>query len=132
MNKGYYKEEIINKFSAALVEARAEIRKMLENGETPVVKISNKNTKMGEIPSASTLPFLTCPARCGDTCGPACYAAKLANLRKTVLAAYAWNTALSLEAPEIFHQQIIDYCRGFRFFRYHVSGDIQNKKYYSL
>lgn len=131
MKKGYYKEETINKFSAALAEARAEIRKMLENGEIPAVKFSNKNTKMGEIPSASTLPFLTCPARCADTCGPDCYAAKLANLRPAVCKAYAWNTALSMEAPEIFHQQIIDFCKGYRFFRYHVSGDIQNKKYFA-
>lgn len=121
--KGFYKPEIIEKFSAALEDA-----KQIKNLR---VSISTDNTKMGPVASVSTLPFLTCPARCSGTCGVYCYAAKLANLRRNVRESYARNTALAIrDLPEFMHQ-VDDAVKGFRFFRWHVSGDILNDVYFS-
>lgn len=128
--KGYYNEKVLEKFTAALKEAKAEVLAMIERGETPAVKLSFGNTKMGAVASVSTLPFLTCPARCATTCGAACYAAKLANLRPSVLRAYAWNTAMALLIPREYHAQISRFIAGVRFFRYHVSGDIMSDEYF--
>lgn len=128
--KGYHSEKILDKFAAALIEAKAEVRADLENG-TARVKISDRNSKMGEIPSISTLPFFTCPAVCKGTCAPSCYAAKLANLRPAVLHAYAYNTALYLLNQDAYFEQIAEFTQGCRFFRWHVSGDIVNASYFA-
>ena len=131
MKKGYYNETVFAKFANALKTAKQLVRIMLEHGETPKVKFSASNTKMGAVSSVSTLPFITCPIICKDTCGIACYAAKLANLRKNVLTAYAWNTALVMLCRDEFFRQIDEYCRGVRYFRFHVSGDIVDYDYFN-
>ena len=77
--RGYYNPETIAKFRDALNNAKKIVTDPNFSGK---VKISAGNTKMGAVPSVSMLPFLTCPARCAETCGPDCYAAKLANLRE--------------------------------------------------
>ena len=129
-NIGYYNENTLAKFAASLKDAKAEINAIIKAGKIPAVKFSGGNTKMGNVASVSTLPFITCPARCADTCGKACYAAKLANLRKNVMNAYAWNTAIAMILPEEYFKQIDNFCKGTRFFRFHVSGDIMNKAYF--
>jgi len=116
-------EAKLDKFVAAYHAA-------LENSDPKAVKISAGNVKMGSVPSVSTLPYLTCPGICRETCGPDCYAAKIANLRPTVAAAYAHNTALAVQDPESYFTQISAACRGYRFFRWHVSGDIINAAYF--
>ena len=103
---GYYNEKVLAKFTAALKLANQEVKEILQRGEIPQVKFSNSNSKMGNVASVSSLPFITCPARCADTCGAACYAAKLANLRPAVLNAYAWNTAIAMQAPAEYFRQI--------------------------
>lgn len=123
---GYYKPETLNKFSLALNDAAAAV---IAGHETRV-RISACNTKMGNVASVSTLPFITCPACCAETCGRSCYAAKLANLRPAVLKAYAINTALAIHAPDLFWDQVNKACAGVRFFRFHVSGDILNADYF--
>ena len=86
---------------------------------------------MGAVSSVSGLPFLTCPRRCENTCGAACYAAKLANLRKNVLLAYAWNTAIMILARAEFFRQVNEYLRGVRYFRYNVSGDFLDAAFFT-
>lgn len=130
MKNGYYNEKVLAKFADALKAAKKEVKARLEAGELVPVKISGGNTKMGAVPSVSTLPFITCPGRCKDTCGAACYAAKLANLRPAVLNAYAWNTALAMLAPAEYFRQIDEFVKGCRYFRFHVSGDIMNTAYF--
>ena len=98
----YYNENTLAKFKAALQQAVEEVK----TGKVDRVSISSKNEKMGEVASVSTLPFLTCPGRCKGTCGSACYAAKLANLRPSVLTSYARNTALALHRQEIYWQDV--------------------------
>ena len=86
----YYKEEIINKFNEAFKQAKEDVKA----GKVTKVTISNSNVKMGAVASVSLLPFLTCPARCQGSCAKDCYAAKIANLRTSVLVSYARNTAM--------------------------------------
>lgn len=122
----YYNEKTINKFMEALNNAKHIVKSEAESH----VKISNGNTKMGVVASVSTLPFLTCPDTCKGTCGVKCYAAKLANMRPTVLNAYAYNTALSIYKPKVYWEGINEACKAVRYFRFHVSGDITNMAYF--
>lgn len=126
MNKGFYNDKVIRKFSDALTEAVITVK----NGSETRVRISKNNSKMGDVVSVSLLPFITCPRICETTCGAACYAAKLANLRPSVLKSYAINTALAIHKPELFWLQVDLAIKGARFFRFHVSGDILNAAYF--
>ena len=125
-SKGYYNAETLQKFADALKGATSNVINMTDTR----VRISNGNSKMGNVASVSLLPFLTCPADCKHTCGAACYAAKLANLRPTVLKSYAINTALAIHRPIEFWAQIDAALYGVRYFRFHVSGDILNADYF--
>jgi len=124
--KGFYNEETLHKFGAALQEAIDRVAA----GEDLRVRISNSNSKMGNVASVSTLPFITCPGCCAGTCGAKCYAAKIANLRPSVLKSYAINTAIYLKRPDIYWSSIDLACKAVRYFRFHVSGDIVNKDYF--
>ena len=123
----YYNQKVMDKFTAALKEAREEVK----NNSDVSVTISNGNSKMGAVASVSLLPFLTCPARCKGTCGNECYAAKIANIYPSVLKSYAKNTALALYRPLKFWADVENAVKGVRFFRFHVSGDIINKEYFA-
>lgn len=123
---GYYNPVTIEKFSAALREAVEKV----QAGEPVNVSISNRNSKMGDVASVSTLPFLTCPGCCAGTCGPKCYAAKIANLRPSCLKAYAMNTAIAIYRPDLYWSAVDLAIKAVRFFRFHVSGDIIDKKYF--
>ena len=125
--KGYQKPEIIEKF---MNEFRKAVEAVKAGNETEV-RISHGNSKMGEVASVSTLPYLTCPARCEGTCGVKCYAAKIANLYSNVRYSYAVNTALAMYKPEIYWSGIDMAVKAVRFFRFHVSGDIMNADYFA-
>lgn len=118
----YFTKKNMDKFTAALSEFRARIA----NGEKIRVSISNGNSKMGEIPSVSHLPYITCPHKCAE-----CYAAKLAAFRKNICNAYAKNTALAIEDMDAFFAQVKAAAMVTRFFRFHVSGDIINAEYFA-
>lgn len=122
----YYNEKTLSKFSAALKEAKKEVK----TGTITAPSISNGNVKMGNVASVSTLPFITCPGRCKETCGSDCYAAKIANLRTSVLKSYARNTALLMVNPSEYWDGIRKAAAGVRFFRFHVSGDILSAEYF--
>lgn len=126
LKKGYYNENTLVKFRDSLTRWTERVK----NGEDIHVSFSAANSKMGAVSSVSTLPFITCPGICANTCGPDCYAAKLANLRPNVLESYAKNTALALYAPVRYWKEINEYLNGARFFRFHVSGDIINYTYF--
>lgn len=125
MKTGHYNPETISKFIIALDEQRERIRR----GEILHVSISHGNTKTGPVASVSLLPYLTCPGCCAETCGPDCYAGKLANLRPTVLQAWARNTAILLERPAQFWEEVRQAVAASRYFRFHVSGDIPSREY---
>lgn len=127
--KGFYRSEIINKFADALDEAKRAV--LNDKSSALRVRISSANSKMGAVASVSTLPFITCPAVCAGTCGAKCYAAKLANLRPNVLNSCAINTALALLRPDLYWDSIDCALKGVRYFRFHVSGDIIDSKYFA-
>lgn len=120
--KNLYTESNLGKFIAALKDAIKEVKE----GIISAVSVSRGNVKMGQVPSVSTLPFLTCPGRCKGTCGAECYAAKIALLRPSVLKSYARNTALLMLRPDLYWAGVEYAVKGNRFFRLHVSGDFRN------
>lgn len=124
--KGYYTDKILEKFT----EAYKEAVELVNNDNSITVRISNGNSKMGDVASVSTIPFVTCPARCKGTCGVKCYAAKIANLYTSVLKSYAINTALAIHKPDVYWNGIDTACKAVRYFRFHVSGDIINGTYF--
>jgi len=117
----------LEKFRAAYIEMVQDI----QAGKEMHVSISAGNIKMGSVPSVSTLPIMTCPALCRETCAADCYAAKIAALRPSVLKAYAKNTALAILRPVQYWTEVRDAIAGSRFFRYHVSDEILNKAYFA-
>ena len=123
---GYYNEKVIEKFTSATRDAMDRVRA----GEEIHIHISNGNRKMGDVPSISLVPFLSCPGICKDTCGAKCYAAKIANLRPNVLKNYAENQALAILKPAQYWKELKFALAGYRFFRFHVSGDIFSKVYF--
>lgn len=125
--KNYYNETNLDKFNSELKNAMDRVKA----GGAVKVSISTGNKKMGLVGSVSLLPFLTCPARCKETCGAYCYAAKLAALRPSVLKSYSNNTAIAALRPDLYWIQVRAAAAGFRFFRFHVSGDIMNGAYFS-
>lgn len=92
------------------------------------ISISRGNSKMGEIPSVSLPPVITCAANC--TCAKKCYAVKLCRIYKNVKASYDRNLNIWETSPAEYWKQVNDILSVSRFFRFHVSGDIPNYTYF--
>jgi hypothetical protein len=113
-----------------------------DNGKLHV-KISSGNTKMGNIPSFSTLPsneLLTLKdgrvltniiGTCGDLCEDCkdkCYAIDFAKRHHhVVIPAYAINTILLRHDPDKLRREIREYCEKniVKFFRFHTAGELE-------
>lgn len=91
------------------------------------VKISQGNSKMGNIPSISLPAGLTCRTDC--ECNKKCYAKRLERLRPSVRAAYQNNYELYLSDKDTYWREIEGSIMMSRFFRFHVSGDIIDDDY---
>lgn len=91
------------------------------------LSISYGNKKMGQIPSVSLTPIVTCK-NC-KSCSKDCYAAKLARLYPTVKKAYDNNLSILLEDRDAYFTQVKAVAMLNKFFRWHVSGDIVDKDY---
>lgn len=117
------------RFTKKFVAAYDSAVERLKADRALPVSISDGNDKMGAVASVSLLPLVTCPGRCAHTCGAKCYAAKIANMRPSVLAAYARNTAMAIHCPDLFWAAVRVAMAGVRWFRFHVSGDILNADY---
>lgn len=94
---------------------------------TKKVSISQGNSKMGNIPSISLPPIVTCK-NCGS-CAKKCYAAKLCRIYKTVRDAYARNLEILKEDRNAYFDQVAAAAMVSGFFRFHVSGDIVDIDY---
>ena len=92
------------------------------------VKISNGNSKMGQIPSVSLPAGLTCRDDC--ECCKRCYAKKLERLRPSVREAYKHNYDLLKCSPEVYWREVEGSIMMSRYFRFHVSGDIPDLTYF--
>lgn len=90
------------------------------------VKISNSNSKMGNIPSVSLPSVVTC-RECD--CQTKCYARKLERLRPAVRNAYRHNLEVLNNDPETYWREVEAAIMLTRFFRFHVSGDIPDSAY---
>lgn len=93
------------------------------------VKISQGNSKMGAIPSVSLPAGLTCRKDC--ECGRKCYAKRLERLRPAVKSAYQLNYDSLNRDSVTFWREVEASIMMSRFFRFHVSGDIPDKDYFS-
>lgn len=82
---------------------------------------------MGAIPSVSLPAGLTC--RKDLPCITKCYARKLERLRKTVRNSYQNNYEILKMNPDLYWREVEANIMMSRFFRFHVSGDIPDKKY---
>lgn len=94
------------------------------------ISVSNGNAKMGKIPSVSLPPIVTCSAAACKTCGKKCYAKKICRYSKEAKAAYDRNLDILKKSPDLFWDDVDRALRGSRFFRFNVSGDIYNAKYF--
>lgn len=91
------------------------------------VKISPGNTKLGSIPSVSLPAVITC-RECD--CHQKCYARKLERLRPAVRNAYRHNLEVLQNDPDTYWREVEAAIMLTRFFRFHVSGDIPDDKYF--
>ena len=91
------------------------------------VTISKGNSKMGEIPSVSLPPIVTCAENC--TCAKKCYAFRMYRRYKNVKQSYDENLEVLENDSNEYWKQIDNTLYTSRFFRFHVSGDIPNYQY---
>jgi len=96
--------------------------------------VSVKNKKIGAMLNVSTLPLVTC-GNCSK-CSEYCYAIRVCNYSPDALRAWADNTVLYKTDPDgyfrMIQERIAEAEKGgnpFRFFRWHVSGEIQDDRY---
>ena len=130
-NRSLATKENIEKLYAALKDAKKAYN---ENPDKYHVHVSNNNQKTGDIKSVSTLPYLFCPGCAKDSCGNCCYAFAMAlnGAHPDVVKAWAMNTAIMLLDINKYFEEISTAAAMERYFRYHVSGEILNNKYFEL
>ena len=93
------------------------------------ITISRGNSKMGEIPSVSLPPVITCANGC--KCAKDCYAVKLCRIYKSVKTSYDRNLTVYQTDPAEYWRQVEKTVSVSRFFRFHVSGDIPDAGYFA-
>ena len=97
------------------------------------VAISTGNTKLGAIPSVSLAPWLSCHRNGPRDCTRACYARKLARLRKNVSNSWESNANIWAHNPSCYFDAIKKflYTTNVPRFRWHVAGDIPDIAYFN-
>lgn len=93
------------------------------------LKVSNGNSKLGNISSISLPAGLTCRQDC--ECGKKCYAKRLERLRPSVKNAYLVNYDLLNYDSLTFWREVEATIMMSRYFRFHVSGDIPDCVYFA-
>lgn len=92
------------------------------------VYISSGNSKTGfAVPSVSLIPVKDC-GNCA-TCSRLCYDLRNDLWRPSVQVTRAQNSALAHNAIDRYFFEIKQACKAFRFFRWHIGGDILNAAY---
>lgn len=94
-----------------------------------LVKISDGNSKLGNIPNVSMVPGKDC-GNC-SYCAKGCYAMKAYRMYKATKAAWESNSDLARNRRQEFFEGIIEFLEKKRpeFFRWHVAGDILDQAY---
>ena len=94
------------------------------------VSISKGNIKLGQIPSVSLPPVVSCNPKACKLCAKKCYARKISKLRPSVKQSYERNLKLLLEEPTKFWREIDGYLKFTTYFRFHTAGDIWDDDYF--
>lgn len=115
--------------NASIAKVSAIAREILQQtaAESAHVHISNGNVKLGAIANVSTPPVMTCH-NCSN-CKGYCYAVRSFLRASSVQKAWSENYALFVADPDRYFAEISRAVRLERFFRWHVSGDIINRRY---
>lgn len=95
------------------------------------VYISEGNSKTGKlVPSVSLVPVMCCP-NCAS-CSKLCYDVRTDCMFPGVQRTRANNTAIWKADPDRYFREISEAIKknGFRFFRWHIGGDIVNERYF--
>lgn len=109
-----------------MIEAGAKFAEDLENQH---VYISAGNRKTGfAVPSVSLIPVRDCP-NCG-ACSRLCYDLRNDCIYNSVTGTRAKNSALARLDTDRYFAEISAACKAFRFFRWHIGGDILNFAYF--
>lgn len=128
-----FSAESLEKYNNAVREALNEV------SEKPIedlhVYISVSNSKTGDIPSFSTISGITCSGcnpMCQGGCGWYCYdkSSVIRMGRKNILKSRAINTKLMYIDPARAFSEISKECYKYRYFRWHVGGEIINRDYF--
>lgn len=92
------------------------------------VYVSSGNRKTGfAVPSVSLVPVADC-GNC-SACGRLCYDLRNDCIYKGVTDTRARNSAIARTQIDRYFAEIKQACRAFRFFRWHIGGDILNAAY---
>ena len=122
----------------ARINSNLSINKAINNCKTYLsehytdgvsIHISNGNMKLGAIMNISLPPVTTCH-NC-SSCKHYCYAVRSYNRLPDTAMAWNENYLLFLTDPVSYFEQISDAVKTQRFFRWHVSGDIVNERYFA-
>jgi hypothetical protein len=126
----------MSKKPQARINSAAAIQKAIQNskaynqqhdGSAARIHISAGNAKLGAIMNISLPPVATCH-NC-SSCSKYCYAVRSYNRFTGTAAGWNENYLLFLTDPDKYFSEISAAVKLQRFFRWHVSGDIVNKRY---
>lgn len=110
---------------AKMINARNEYAANIDEQH---VYISSGNRKTGfSVPSVSLIPVADC-SNCSG-CSRLCYDLRNDCIYNGVTDTRARNSAIARTQIDRYFQEIKQACRAFRFFRWHIGGDILNAAY---
>lgn len=117
--------------AAAIQKAVTNCNNYISNHYTDGVSIhiSGGNAKLGSIMNISLPPVATC-SNCGSCC-KYCYAVRSYNRFTGTATGWNENYLLFLTDPFNYFNEISAAVKTQRFFRWHVSGDIVNERYFA-
>lgn len=111
---------------AKMVNARENFAKDLDSLH---VFISSGNRKTGfAVPSVSLIPVADC-GNCAS-CSRLCYDLRNDCIYNGVIQSRAKNSAIARNDMGRYFSEISQACKAFRFFRWHIGGDILNAEYF--
>ena len=129
----------MSKGPKARINSATSIKKVIDNNERYIlanldtdpaaykIHISPGNMKLGAIMNISLPPVVTCQ-NCGSCC-KYCYAVRSYNRFTDTAAGWNENYMLFSMDPDSYFSEISAAVKLQRFFRWHVSGDIVNRRY---
>jgi len=98
------------------------------------LSIQRENKKLGRVPNVSLPPRKTCNRKAGCTKAGGCYYWKFYRYSRHVRQCVEGNLRLWQKHPDQYEQKLVEFLekRELLFFRWHVGGDIPDKKYWEM